>query len=255
MNIRQFIKTAPKIAAKAVGRKSPEILLGLGIGAAFASVIAAVKATPKACKIIEEKHAEHIEDKIKASWKCYIPSAVLFTASAACLIGGYKVSAKRNAALAAAVTMTETALRNYKDAVVESVPADVKEKIEEAVTAKQIQRAEDPRDSQIYISDKDGVLCYEPQSGRYFKSSKESIKAAVNDLNHDMLCDGFGGTASLNDLYDKLGLPDTDAGAAIGWNTSNGLVEIIFGSQIAPDGTPCLVMRYDKPPVYYFDRF
>lgn len=254
MNIKTLITTVPKAVCKTVVKHSPEIFLATGIATSLAAVIFAVQATPKALKKIEEAEAVKTEDKIKAAWKCYIPAAVLFAMSATCLIAGHKVSTKRNAALAAACTITETALRQYKDAVVENVAPEIKEKIEDTVMTKQIQHAEDPRDAQIYISDKDGVLCYEPQSGRYFKSSKDAIKAAMNELNHDMLVDGYGGTASLNDFFDKIGLPDTDAGEALGWNMSNGLVEIIFGAQIAPDGQPCLVLKYDKPPVYNYAK-
>ena len=260
MNIKNYISAVVAGTKRIVVKHSPELMLGLGIGAAFAAVITAVSATPKALRSIEEEKKRNettelsVKDTVKATWKYYIPTAVLFASSMACLIGGHSIASKRTAAIAAAASVTETALRQYKDAIAESVAPDVKEKIEEAVSAKQVQRAADPRDAQVYISDKEGVLCYEPQSGRYFRSTRESIKGAVNDLNHDMLCDGFEGSVSLNDFYDKIGLPDTEAGAALGWNTSNGLVEIIFSSQLAPDGTPCLVIRYDKPPVYNFDR-
>lgn len=274
MNIKSLITTAPKAIKRTVVKRSPELMLALGIGTAFAAVITGIAATPKALKRINEVKIEKLEtegndistenyemiclqpkETAKAVWKYYIPTAVLFVSSMACLICSHHVSSRRTAALAAAMSVTETAFRQYKDAVVENVAPEVKEKIESAVAAKQIQRATDPRDTQIYISDKDGVTCYDPWSGRYFKSSKEQVKSIVNDLNHEMLCDGFGGSVSLNDFYDKIGLPDTDAGSALGWNTSNGLIEIIFDAQLAPDGTPCLVVKFDKPPIYNFDRY
>ena len=260
-------------AGKGLKKHSPTLLLVMGIGGMLTSVVWAVKETPKAMRAIEDRQYENAEksgdithehgailpdltakETIGVAWRYYLPSAIIFAASVACLIGGHTVSAKRNAALASLYAVTETTLRQYKDAIVENVDSEVKEKIEDAVAQKQIQRASDPRDSKVYVSDGSGVLCYEPLSGRYFKSTKESIEKAVNELNHDMLCDGYGGTASLNDFYDKIGLPYNDIGEQLGWNTSNGLVEVTYSSQLAPDGTPALLVKYNKPPVYKYDK-
>lgn len=269
MNIKSLITTAPKMAKRFLVKRSPEILLATGIGSSLAAIIFAVKATPKAIQAVEEKKAElhpdapadiikqvnvPVKEKVKAAWKYYIPSAVLFACSAICLVAGHRVSAKRNAALAAACTITEQALREYKDAITEQVSPEVKEKIEEAVGAKQIANTNDPRDAKVYISDMDGVLCYDPWSDRLFIHKPTAIEAAMNEINEGMLNDGFGGYASLNDFYDKIGQTDTKAGEILGWNLSEGMPKLIFSSQVAKDGRPCLVLGFDKPPKYGFDR-
>ena len=63
-----------------LGKHSPEILTGLGIAGMLTTTILAVKATPKALKLIENKKKELNTDEltalqtIKATWKPYMPA-------------------------------------------------------------------------------------------------------------------------------------------------------------------------------------
>jgi len=65
-----------------LSKHSPEILVGIGITGMVTTTVLAVKATPKALKLIEETKKEERKDKltpietVKATWKCYIPAAV-----------------------------------------------------------------------------------------------------------------------------------------------------------------------------------
>ena len=65
-----------------VSKHSPEILTGIGIAGMITTTVLAVRATPKALKLIEEKKDELSVDKlkpidtVKATWKCYIPATV-----------------------------------------------------------------------------------------------------------------------------------------------------------------------------------
>lgn len=57
-------------------------------------------------------------------------------------------------------------------------------------------------------------------------------------------------------LYDKkyidyeIALPETKLGDELGWHVDNGLVDLRFSSQLAEDGTPCLVIDYQIAPKY-----
>ena len=274
MNIKQIIFAAKKGAVK----HSPTILLVCGIAGMLTSVVWAVKETPKAlAAITDEKiektnslYPEPIEEgearlmvsltakeTFKAAWRYYLPSAIIFMASTACLIGGHTVSAKRNAALASLYAVTETTLRQYKDAIVENVAPEVKEKIEDTVAQKQLQKAPDPRDTYVQNLNPDGILFCEPITGQLFRGDKETIRAAANDIKHEMLTDGYSGTASLGDFFDKLGLNiRSDMQDELGWNISgNCLDDISFSAQIASNGEPCLVIKYSNPPIRDYDRW
>ena len=60
---------------------------------------------------------------------------------------------------------------------------------------------------------------------------------------------------SLNDLYDELDLDHTKVGDELGWKIDDGLIELYFSSQLADDGTPCIVMDYVSAPKYNLSTF
>ena len=90
-------------------KHTPEILTGLGIAGMITTTVMAVKATPKALKLIEaaerEKYNEsHDTDKfstgkeplttvetVKVAWKPYVPAMVTGAASIGCLVGASSV--------------------------------------------------------------------------------------------------------------------------------------------------------------------
>ena len=84
-------------------------------------------------------------------------------------------------------------------------------------------------------------------SGRYFKSDIEKIKKAECELNRQMLDDMY---VSLNDFYYEIGLDSVKLGDELGWNVDSGYIDLSFSSQLASDGTPCLVIDYSVAPRY-----
>ena len=55
---------------------------------------------------------------------------------------------------------------------------------------------------------------------------------------------------SLNEFFDELGLDHSSIGDDLGWNLDSGLIDLDFSSQIADDGTPCIVVNYQVKPKY-----
>ena len=248
---------------KVIIKRSPEILTGIGIAGMISAGVLAVRATPKALELIHERKEELYpldEDKklsltpletVKTCWKCYIPAVSTCILSAACIIGASSVHTKRNAAIAAAYKLSEKALIEYKDAVIETIGEKKELEVRDKMAEKCIEK--DPvSKTEVIITDKGTSLCYDSISGRYFKSDIETIKRAENAINKQLLSDMY---VSLNDFYDEIGLDFTKVGRELGWSVDEGLIEIHFSSQLADDGTPCLVVEYYTPPRYNFDRF
>ena len=246
-----------RVAKTSITKHSPEILTGIGIAGMITTTVLAVKATPKAICLIEEAKEEKGEDltkaeTIKTCWKAYIPAAATCVASTACLIGASSVSIRRNAMLATAYKLSETAFSEYKEKVVETI-GDEKEKIvREKVSEERIKKNPLTK-NEIIMTDYGDTQFYETLSGRYFKSDIEQIKKVVNYLNKDMLQDMFG-TISLNEFYDELELERIDLGDELGWRVDKGLIEIDFTSKIADNGKPCIVLDYINAPYYGFDK-
>jgi len=245
-----------------IAKRSPEIMTGIGIAGMVTTTMLAVKATPKALRLIESKEIdlsnelnEDVRLKpaevIKVAWKCYIPAAITCSASIACLIGASSVNLKRNAALATAYKLSETALSEYKDAVIETIGEKKEQVVKDKVAEKKIKN--NPVSSnEVIVTKKGDTLCYDGAFGRYFKSDIDTIKRAINVINRNIVTDMY---ASLNDFYDLIGLNPIDLGYDLGWNLDDGELDIQFSSQLAEDGTPCLVIGYSVAPKYDFSSF
>lgn len=252
--LKRTIKSVERVLTK----YSPGILTGIGITGMIGATFMAVKATPKALYLIETKKEEaEVEEltsveTIKTCWKCYIPAALTTVVSAACLIGASTVSAKRNAALATAYSISEAALREYQEKVVEVIGEKKEKAVRDAVAKDQIERDPVTKSEVVIIDSNSNTLCYEPLSGRYFKSTIDKIKKAEIKLDRQMIQEMY---VSLNDFYWEIGLDGTDLGDKMGWNLSKGYMDLSFSSQLADDGTPCAVIVYGIPPVYDYQNY
>jgi hypothetical protein len=251
-------------------KHSPEILMGIGITGMVTTTVMAVRATPKALMLIEVEKRRlnrelleeakksgceecnqitHLEpvDLIKATWKCYIPAGITGIVSIACLIGASSVNARRNAALATAYTLSETTLRDYQKKVIETIGEKKEQTVRDAVAKEHIER--DPvENKEVIFSGRGNTLCYDSISGRYFRSDMDAIKKAENELDARLRNEMY---ISLNEFYYEIGLePLSVIGDDLGWNIDSGYLDLGFSSQIATDGTPCLVIEYNPAPRY-----
>lgn len=266
-------KTSKKFL-KAIDKNSPHILTGMGIAGMITTTVLAVKATPKALVLIEEekrKQNRKLLDEakkngdtnckqitelkksevVKTCWKCYIPAVITGTLSAACLISSNTISNRRVTALATAYKLSETALTEYKEKVVETIGEKKELEVRDNIAKDKIEK-NPVTTSEVIITDRGETLCYDLLSGRYFKSDIESIRRAVNILNNRMMSEMY---VSLSELYDELDLSHTAMSDKLGWNIDQGLIEINFSSQIAEDGRPCIVLDYLTEPKYDFSTF
>lgn len=255
---KEGLKRTIKSAGRVLTKYSPGILTGIGITGMIGATFMAVKATPKALYLIETKKEEaEVEEltpveTIKTCWTCYIPATLTTVLSAVCLIGASTVSAKRNAALATAYSISEAALREYQEKVVEVIGEKKEKVVRDAVAKDQIERDPVTKSEVVIIDSNSNTLCYEPLSGRYFKSTIDKIKKAEIKLDRQMIQEMY---VSLNDFYWEIGLDGTDLGDKMGWNLSKGYMDLSFSSQLADDGTPCAVIVYGIPPVYDYQNY
>lgn len=241
-----------------VSKRSPEILTGIGIAGMITTTVLAVRATPKALQLIEEKKNEDWVDDlsplevVKAAWKPYVPAAVTGIASVACLIGASSVNAKRNAALATAYKLSETALSEYREKVIETIGEKKEKTVRDKVAEERVKKNPVSK-NEVIVTNNGTTLCFDPISARYFKSSIDKIKRAENELNKQMLHD-ISGYVSLNEFYDELGLDHTSVGDDLGWNVDR-LIDISFSSQLNDNGEPSVVLDYLVVPKYDFYKF
>ena len=252
-------------------KHSPEILTGVGIAGMITTTVLAVRATPKALILIEEEkrrqNKELYEDAerkrldshpkvdqlkpielVRTTWTCYIPATITGALSIACLIGASSVNIRRNAALAAAYSLSESALKEYQEKVIETIGEKKEQEIRDAVAKDKIQR--DPVvNKEVIITGRGETLCYDTITSRYFKCDIEKLRRVENELNKRLISEMY---ISLNEFYYEIGLRSTDIGDDLGWNLSSGFINLEFSSQLAEDETPCLVIGYRVAPKYDF---
>lgn len=236
-------------------KHSPEILTGLGIAGMVTTTILAVKATPKALELLEEAEFDKQEkikpiEAVKLTWKCYIPAAITGMVSITCIIGASSVNVRRNAALATAYKISETALTEYKEKVVETIGEKKEQAIKDSIAKDKVEK-NPVKQQNIIVTGKGDTLCYDELFGRYFKSDVDKLKKIENELNRRLLNEDY---ISLNEFYYEVGLDGVSAGDDLGWYIDKGYIELEFSSQLASDGTPCLVVSFTTPPKYDFNR-
>lgn len=275
-NVSKLFKNVQQIMA----RRSPEILIGIGIAGMITTTVLAVKATPKAIQLIEAEKQRKNKDStvefdeakstyrghskqpycckltpfevVKTTWKCYFPAVSTGVISVACLIGAQSVNARRNAALATAYRLSETAFAEYKDKVVETIGEKKEQVIKDKITQDKLEK--NPVSSnEVIMTEKGNTLCYDPLSARYFKSDIDQLKRVECALNEIMFITDY---ISVNDLYDELGLAHISIGDDLGWCLHrDGKVSFRFSARVADDGRPCLVLDYWAAPKYGYSEY
>lgn len=245
-----------------VSKHSPEILTGIGIAGMISTTILAVKATPRALDLIAEAEDDKSEyccerltkiEVVKAAWKPYIPAAITGTVSVACLIGASSVNARRNAALYSAYKLSETALSDYKEKVIETIGEKKEQVVREKIAQKKVD--EKPAStSEIIVTGNGNVLFLEPVSQRYFTSDIETIRKIINDLNY-RLTTGMEEYISLSEFYDEIGLSHTAISDDIGWNINrDGQIVVDMPATKTDKGEPCLMLDYHVEPRYDYHK-
>lgn len=248
------INTLGKTLKKNINKRSPEILMGLGITGMVTSTVMAVRATPMALQLIDDAKEEYEMDElgkkeiVKTTWKCYMPASIVGGVSICCLLGSHSVNMRRKAAIATAYTISETALRDYQEKVKSTLGEEKEKDIKNAIIKDKIDaKSIDSSNNTIIITNTGTSKCYDAVTETYFESSINAIEKAINVINRSILNDGY---ASVNDLYYELGLPSTPLGDSLGWNSDKGLIDISFSSHIDDDDQPVIVLQYSLAPKY-----
>ncbi len=236
---------------------SSEIMTALGIGSMVVAVGSAITSTPKAIANAEQAEKEKGEpltkvEVVKATWKCYIPTAVSFAVGTGCLIKANSINTGRVAMWAGACKLSETKLSDLQDAITETVGEEKAQEIKEKASEKHVERVKSPQPN-TYILGNGLVWCKDPLSNQEFMCDRETIRAAENRamwrINHfDYV--------SLNDFYSEIdapGLERTDIGDMVGWNHDNP-IDISFSGDINAKGIPLLTIDYLVSPKQDFDK-
>jgi hypothetical protein len=258
------LKEAANVVTMFASEHRTSLMIGGGIAGMVVAGVTAVRVTPKASMLLEErrcsKHDAYLEnteanpqltikDYIQVTWKYYLPPIALATVSAGAIIFAHKVDRKENAALAAAYAISESRLKEYSEKVLETVGEKKEKEVRNAIDKDRVNNNQ-PVDGEIISTGQGDTLCMDAWNGRYFYSDIEVLRRAAVDLSRAVLNDE---TVTLNDFYDRIDLPQTKNGDFFAWEIGNHheMIELSFSSQLDFKKRPVLVMDFKFAPTYY----
>lgn len=243
-------------------RNASTILTGLGGAGVVATTVMAVKATPKAVKLLEEAKEEKGEEltvveKVKVAGTTYLPTVVTGAATIACIFGANVLNKRHQASLASAYALVDSSYKDYKNKVKELYGEETHQ---EVVNAIMIEKAED-----VYVhseclcascdlateeNDGEPKTFYDEHSNRYFEATIEQVITAEYHLNRNFTLRGY---AVLNELYEFLGLETTDYGSVLGWAVNDDeiyWVDFNHRKVILPDNMEVYIIETPYEPTY-----
>ena len=226
-------------------RNSPTILTAFGVAGTVTTAVLAARAAHIAAErsADEEPLPEEPKEKVKVyferNWAYYVPACSTGVVTVGCIIASQKASSRRVAAAQAAFVITERALADYREKVVELLGENKDQKIYDEVIQDRV-TADGNKSTHIIVSDGE-VLCREEFTGRYFTSDMQKLRKAVNDVNELLIARDY---IYLDTLYDMLGLNYTTQSSQMGWRSER-LLGFEFSSAITEDGRPCLSFAYE----------
>jgi hypothetical protein len=244
-------------AQKLIFDNSPLLLTAIGVSGTAATAVLTGKATHDA--LMSEVHRYYDADDyfieklgarttVRKYWKLYIPAMASGVLTVVAIVGANRIGTRRAASLAAAYTLAERGYSEYKDKVVEKIGQGKEQAIRDDLAQDRVNR--DAGSKQIIISGTD-ILSHDAFTGRYFQSNMEALRKAENDINRQVLNDGY---ASLSDFYRLIGLQRTSEADEIGWTTDKSL-ELKFSTVLSEDGRPCLSFEFSVRPARDYYKF
>ena len=237
-------------------RNGSTILTVLGGAGVVATAVTAVKATPKAIKLIEvyeEQKGENLTtlEKVKVAGPNYIPAILIGVGTIACIFGANVLNKRTQASLMSAYALIDNSYKEYKKKVAELYGEETHKEVTSSI-------AKDKYTDDINVSD-DKQLFYDEFSHRYFESTLEDVIKAEYNTNRQLQCNGV---VYLNEYYEFLGLEPSQVGTELGW--SSGILESHYCAEriefdhekvILEDGLECCIITLRYEPVIDFEYY
>lgn len=242
---------------KFVKKNASTILTVAGSAGVVATAVLAVKATPKAIRVLEEAKEEKQEDltvleKVQIAGPAYIPAIITGAATIACIFGANILNQRQQAALMSAYALLDNSYKEYKAKVIELYGEETDVHVKDEIAKDKLNKEE--------ITVTEGKqLYFDEYSGRYFEASTEHMLRVENKVNKKLL-DTAG--MYLNDYYKMIGLDPTDYGDFMGWSSCelydmswSAWFNLDYRKVILEDGLQCIIVSFEFEPTFDFENY
>ncbi len=236
-------------------KRSPEILVAVGVVGTVVSAVMACKATTKIDTILDETKEQldkiheyagnpdvaekyNAEDAKKDTAivyaqtgvklaKLYAPAVGLGILSISSILASNNILRKRNMAISAALAAATQDFKDYRNRVIERFGKEVDhqlrynikaEEIEETVTDEKGKEKKVKKNIEVADPNASGYVKYFTRSNPYWEDDSSYVEMflrAQQNYANDKL--KATGHLTLNDVYDMLGFHDSKAGMVVGW--------------------------------------
>jgi hypothetical protein len=248
MNIPEAITHKIARTSLVAVKNAPQILFGAGVTGFVGTTVLACRATLKLDEVLaetrndlaiaksldDERYSEedrrrditiiHVRSAVEIA-KLYAPAVGVGVLSIAALTKSHQILNQRNAGLAAAYTALDRAFSEYRQRVIDKHGEEEDRNFRFETEQVQITDEETGKKKTITRASSTGHSPYarffDPTSADWNSDPELNfffLKCQQNYLN-DML--RVRGHVFLNEVYDRLGLPRSKAGAVVGWVMSN----------------------------------
>lgn len=239
-----------------IRRNAPTILTFAGGVGFVATVIFAVKATPKASEHLEEarKGSESgdltILETVKACGKDYIPTILTGAGSLACFFGANALNAKQQETMMAAYAGLDGLYRGYRRHVKRLAGDKEGEVLDAAAERAAIEEIDEEDDGRPPWDEPQTFYIELCGKSMFFDRSREDVEWAEYQINRDLAVNGI---ATVNDFLNHLNLAeDAEEGDKNGWDlycgaASYGYNWIDFSHRFRKNDDGMLVCEIEMP--------
>lgn len=252
INITQLALPAQKF----LQNNATTLLTGVGVTGTVATAVLAGKGGYKAALIIdterqarkpspgedisgEDRTITH-QDKVKLVWPEFIPAIGVGTVTIASILFAHKMNAGRAATLAAAYSLSENKLNEFR--------AKVTEKLGPEETADLEKKEVVVPNMPVFVEG--DVLFLDTLTGRYFRSTLYTVQQAELTTNREIMKHGY---ASAGLFYSEIDMDDSEILEDLGWDSLY-LVNLNLTPAINAEGKLYIVMDHLSKPKPDFSR-
>ena len=248
------IKSAFVNAGIFLRKNSPTILTLMSIGGVALTVVTAHNDTLKAEEVLYRENVDYHDKKevIKATWHCYIPTAISGLSTITCILGSHYFSNKQKEALSRAYLFSQATLHEYEKKVIEKIgerkEQEIKEKTVESLAEQQSPRANFLTDSKdAYVTGHGNTLIYSVPDKEYIRSDINYLKTVQNDINAKLI-GGYDSLFDWNYIRLSIGLPYDKKANYEGINVDY-LLEFKFDPVLMDNNEVRVNMYYETVPI------
>lgn len=242
----------------------PGILIGFGVASLWTAVGLTVKATSKARDILDAERAKTLtrdkdgneifieptfKEKVKLTWKCFLPPVLVGAAGTATIITGSVKGAKKTTAFATAAAMAAETVKDQQEAIKEVVGEEKAKEVQKKVSEKRQERYENGCGG-VCTLEEPPLLMKDAFTGEYFYGTHSNIEQVQHYINTRVPREN---SVTLNEAYSAAGIYLTsEVSYNFGFKVDDygyfddDVILDHWDSEVAPNGKPYILVSVHK---------